>query len=942
MSNESPVLKNLTKNATDVPRGPGGSQGDAYVTLLVLLCVFAALTLVLLSVLLVFCRHCYQGNRRYSRASNDPEKTNTTYLEESQPVPEITIQVEEADRLSAGSDRGAETERFLSTGSTGRRVSFNESALLDHGRRAQERGRRYTLTEGDFHHLKNARLTHLHLPPPAVRVLTIQEYNAAVGSAPKLSLSIFQPSACSSLPQTALAGLSPSSALPGDTLNSVVNPPTLGPPRSCTIEVMGHRTWNGGTSGLGGDGTSEAGLTAPNSQGSVLQFFTKLRRHSSLEGPSPCFKIKKWKFDSSQRASSLDTRGSPKRQQFQRQRAASESTHQQEGEEPEQVELSITSPCDEAYCPSLPSLPPTSPPPPSSRLEPEAAVESSSVDGAGAPSPPLPKPQEEDEEEELGAGLGAVFRQDSAEHQALYRDIWTLRASLERYASSDQSSNNDRDSVRSDADSVCSLGGGASRAGLSSCPSQDIGDEGEPEDEGAELERGGDGDSGNRKLLQMDSGYASIEAPLRAPEELRLFGTRGGGAGGGARGKTASEKRHFFTSRGRKGSVCEGPEARLFQEDLEDQAAVAGAREGEEEEEKEEDEDRSAAGWTPYGQAFPAAAAAIAAAAAAKEARPRPQTRRDYSIDEKTDALFNEFLRHDPRFDQQESPARPRHRASRVHLRKQWQRAKQHSDPGVGVAFAQRGPPMRRGDSANFPLDTRYHGTLPRIVSAADEEASEAEAQRAEPVGGGARAEPAGGGARAEPAEGGARAKSARGGAIAGGARAESAEASGAMLGSDSSKDEARVGTIESGAIGGGAKVKESDMPAVESCQDSTADAIRAESREGGAGAVDTPPAEAHRAEAEEDRSKVSPSGSSSSSSSSNRTVKEGDSASPPPAEPPPAPRTGHGPQTATDELADKLARGLEDRLYTGLRRPAGGAERVVKFTHTSPDHSPV
>lgn len=30
------------------------------------------------------------------------------------------------------------------------------------GRRA---GRRYTLTEGDFHHLKNARLTHLHLPP---------------------------------------------------------------------------------------------------------------------------------------------------------------------------------------------------------------------------------------------------------------------------------------------------------------------------------------------------------------------------------------------------------------------------------------------------------------------------------------------------------------------------------------------------------------------------------------------------------------------------------------------------------------------------------------------------------------------------------------------------------------------------------------------------------
>lgn len=41
----------------------------------------------------------------------------------------------------------------------------------------------------------------------------------------------------------------------------------------------------------------------------VLQFLTKLRRHASLEGASPYFKIKKWKLDSSQRASSLDTRG---------------------------------------------------------------------------------------------------------------------------------------------------------------------------------------------------------------------------------------------------------------------------------------------------------------------------------------------------------------------------------------------------------------------------------------------------------------------------------------------------------------------------------------------------------------------------------------------------------------------------------------------------------
>lgn len=44
-------------------------------------------------------------------------------------------------------------------------------------------------------------------------------------------------------------------------------------------------------------------------QGPMQQFFTKLRRHASLEGASPYFKIKKWKLDSSQRASSLDTRG---------------------------------------------------------------------------------------------------------------------------------------------------------------------------------------------------------------------------------------------------------------------------------------------------------------------------------------------------------------------------------------------------------------------------------------------------------------------------------------------------------------------------------------------------------------------------------------------------------------------------------------------------------
>lgn len=57
-----------------------------------------------------------------------------------------------------------------------------------------------------------------------------------------------------------------------------------------------------------GNGASPAGSGA-GSPRPVLQFLTKLRRHASLEGASPYLKIKKWKLDSSQRASSLDTRG---------------------------------------------------------------------------------------------------------------------------------------------------------------------------------------------------------------------------------------------------------------------------------------------------------------------------------------------------------------------------------------------------------------------------------------------------------------------------------------------------------------------------------------------------------------------------------------------------------------------------------------------------------
>lgn len=40
------------------------------------------------------------------------------------------------------SSHDQETERFLSAGTMGRRVSFNEAALFDHGKKAQEKGRR--------------------------------------------------------------------------------------------------------------------------------------------------------------------------------------------------------------------------------------------------------------------------------------------------------------------------------------------------------------------------------------------------------------------------------------------------------------------------------------------------------------------------------------------------------------------------------------------------------------------------------------------------------------------------------------------------------------------------------------------------------------------------------------------------------------------------------
>lgn len=108
---------------------------------------------------------CFQtdgGDMLPFRASDDLEKTNTTYAEDSQPTQgrggvkihpnlysgaqawlhhlpllEITVHLDESDALSAASCHDGESERFVSTGYAGRRVSFNESALYEKEKTAQ-------------------------------------------------------------------------------------------------------------------------------------------------------------------------------------------------------------------------------------------------------------------------------------------------------------------------------------------------------------------------------------------------------------------------------------------------------------------------------------------------------------------------------------------------------------------------------------------------------------------------------------------------------------------------------------------------------------------------------------------------------------------------------------------------------------------------------------
>ncbi|XP_030228892.1 voltage-dependent calcium channel beta subunit-associated regulatory protein [Gadus morhua] len=914
MSNESAVWNILPENSTGIPLGATGRQ-DGYVLLLVILSIFLVGTLVIIAVLLLVCRRSGRRGQRYGRASDDPEKTNTTYLEDSQPTHEITIRVDESESLSPGGGHDQEADRFLSTGTAGRRVSFNEAALFDHSKKAQEKGRRYTLTEGDFHHLKNARLTHLHIPAPALKILTIPECDSAENTitmatrpATKSALSIFQPMLCP-LSQAAVGSLSPSSRLPGDPFHPAADPSfTRTPPAPSTkqrstssIEILGAMSPTGvglaeaGSGGLPGDGGA---------QGPVLQFFTKLRRHASLEGASPYFKIKKWKLDSSQRASSLDTRGSPKRRQFQRQRAASESLDQEDNAAHHDDLVQYIARTQDARRPS----PATTPPPPSpslGRLEVEVMVEPRRSPGGPGVIGLSPDPQDEAPSLAAGDSGDPPDPPEPPDSQAVYRDIWNLRASLEQYAASDQSSsNNDRSSVCSDADSVCSLGGRpeTARGGLPSYPSQDLGDEAEEGQEAkpstgsraeaaepevkrkkkrqggsVDSERGGTGDgvAGNRKLLQMDSGYASIEAPCRGTEELRLFGA--GADGGSAQDRSALERRHHFTSAGRSSTVGESFESsHLFEEEPEAElsAAAGGATGG-----VAIATGAGPLGWAPYGQMFAARETAQPAPAPPPPptpAQPPPLTlhRRDYSIDERTDALFHEFLRHDPQFDQQDSPAK-KHR-SRVHLRKQWQRHKQWSDPGVRhfhSSFERQRTPLRRGDSVSYLSDASYQLTLPRIVSAPDDEASDGSA-------------------------------SAPGTPKLSAAAAEAAAAAAV-------KTQEEGGALGEGGGDGGQETQPPPPPP-------------------------PPPPPLLRSVSEtEGRPEEGPGG---------LQEDRGRSISPPSL---PDPRR-YGPQTFTAELTDKLAAGLDERLYAGLRQTRDSAAAAalectaVSVAHASPDHSPV
>lgn len=502
------------------------------------------------------------------------------------------------------------------------------------------------------------------------------------------------------------------------------------------------------------------------------------------------------------------------------------------------------------------------------------------------------------EPQDEGPGMGC--RRESTDHQSLYRDIWTLRASLEQYISSDHSSNND--SVHSDADSVSSLRLRTEKAGMPSYPSQNIGDGIEvdseiPGDEVLEKRRKqdsiasekGSDESGTRKLLQMDSGYASIDAPSRAPDEVRLFRSSSGSKEDLG---SAMECRHFFTSSDYRGTVCESFDTDILDEDLEEEPE--GASGGSDPVMELEE---GGLVWSPYGQMF-----------TRSDAQPRVPVLscRDYSIDEKTDALFHEFLRHDPQFDQQESPVRSKHR-SRVHLRKQWQHSKQYSDPGQRFhsSFDRYRTPLRRGETVNYPLESSYHVTLPRIVSGPDEENSNGTANLAE-LGNLAELDN-----------------------LPTSTTNQSVEADKTLASpkDDHSKHPSSIDT--SGDFKDNAELASYKLPQVIASNLGQREII----------AEDT----GHTVEPSDGHSLPQPAETGHGPQTITAELRDKLSVTLEDGHSPPQPaETGYGPQTITTELSDKLSVTLEDHLYSDLRRTREQPECLLTATHASPDHSPV
>ncbi|KAM5230718.1 voltage-dependent calcium channel beta subunit-associated regulatory protein isoform 3-T3 [Hipposideros larvatus] len=677
--------------------------------------------------------------------------------------------------------------------STGRRVSFNEAALFEQSRKAQDKGRRYTLTEGDFHHLKNARLTHLHLPP--LKIVTIHECDSGEASAttmphptatPKASLAIFQP------PGKALTGHSvgPSSALPGDPYHPATGPADFEISPSTSSDSGEGTSLDAGARsakppGLGAAaGPGEAGLGP--GVGPVVQFFTRLRRHASLDGASPYFKVKKWKLEPNQRASSLDTRGSPKRHHFQRQRAASESM-EQEGDTPhvDFIQYIASTGATMAFPPPHPFLAsPTSPPPtlgryfsvdrgarggpvgpcptpsplggPGSTLpalwtggsfpqSPSPLLETASL------GPPLQYGPEEGSRGKLGKGLveGGVLDDAPGAPRIghlLKQGCWgsmptqvvpflggvhSLRDPLPPAHASE--------GWRASSQKLSTISGGRTppppqglEAEEAAGPAGRASPESPPENGGGsgwgpqqQQESDGERDAGSEQVQTIYHDIWSLRASLElhaATASDQSSNDRdsvrsGDSSGSGGTAPAFPPLSPPPTPRSMDGEA--GGSRKLLQMDS-GYASIEGRSAGEDGPPslpEKRSSFTSAGHMATMGVSFEGAPAEAPTRPCGPHVWPRHAPRRDYSVDEKTDALFHEFLRHDPHFDNA-PPITARHRTRahpHPHVRKQWQqRGRQHSDPGAhaappappGADPCPMRAPLRRGDSVDCTSDT--------------------------------------------------------------------------------------------------------------------------------------------------------------------------------------------------------------------------------------------